>query len=73
MNIQAEKIALAKMVLDTDNPTILKSIKNILTKKEDSDFWDGLSLEQQKEIKEASLEIEEGETTDYELFISKHR
>jgi len=30
MNIQAEKIELMKMILETDNPSILNSIKRIL-------------------------------------------
>ena len=32
MNIQAEKIALAKMLLETDNPKIIESIKEIFKK-----------------------------------------
>jgi len=73
MNIHAEKIELTKLLLNTDNPTIIQSIKDIFKKAKSSDFWDTLSFEQQKEIKEASLEIENGETTDYEEFMSKHR
>ncbi|MDC9721468.1 MAG: hypothetical protein PSN34_01680 [Urechidicola sp.] len=73
MNIHAEKIELTKLLLNTDNPTIIQSIKDIFKKAKSSDFWDSLSFEQQKEIKEASLEIEKGETTDYEEFMSKHR
>lgn len=73
MNIQAEKIELTKLLLNTDNPSIIQSIKDIFKKAETADFWDTLSSEQQKEIKDASLQIENGETTDYEKFMSKHR
>jgi hypothetical protein len=73
MNIQAEKIELTKLLLNTDNPSIIQSIKDIFKKANTSDFWDTLSLEQKEEIKEASLEIENGNTTDYEKFMSKHR
>lgn len=44
MNIQAEKIELVKMLLDTENPEIIESIKNIFKKENSSDFWDELSL-----------------------------
>ena len=54
MNIQAEKIELVKMLLDTENPKIIESIKKIFKKEEASDFWDDLSIEQRKEIEEAS-------------------
>jgi len=73
MNIQDEKIALVKMILDTDNPKIIESIKNIFKRAKSSDFWDDLSDQQRKEIEKASLEIENGEVTDYDFFMQKHR
>jgi hypothetical protein len=73
MNIQAEKIELVKMLLDTDNPKIIASIKKIFKKAKTADFWDDLSNEQRKEIETASREIENGEITDYESFMQKHR
>lgn len=73
MNIQAEKIELIKMLLDTDNPKIIESIKRIFKKEKAADFWDDLSLEQQKEIEKAFEEIKNGELQDYESFMQKHR
>ena len=73
MNIHLEKIELTKLLLNTENPSIIQSIKDIFKKTKTSDFWDTLSFEQQKEIKDASLEIENGKTIDYENFMSKHR
>ena len=73
MNIQAEKIELVKMLLDTENPKIIESIKKIFKKAKIADFWDDLSVDQRKEIEKASREIENGEITDYESFMQKHR
>lgn len=73
MNIHLEKIELTKLLLNTENPLIIQSIKDIFKKADNVDFWDSLSGEQQNEIKEASIEIENGQTTDYEEFMSKHR
>jgi len=73
MNIQAEKLELIKMLLNTDNPKIIQSIKQIFNKEKSTDFWKELTPEQQKEIEEASAEIDQGKTTDYETFMSKHR
>ncbi|HTO34861.1 MAG TPA: hypothetical protein VLZ72_01365 [Flavobacterium sp.] len=73
MDIQAEKIKLVKMLLDTENPKIIESIKKIFKKEKTSDFWDDLSIEQRKEIEKASLEIKNGEVTDYDTFMQKHR
>jgi TRAP-type C4-dicarboxylate transport system substrate-binding protein len=38
-----------------------------------TDFWDELSPQQKAEIEKASLEIENGEITDFETFMQKHR
>ncbi|MGH1387937.1 hypothetical protein [Kordia sp.] len=73
MNIQAEKIELLKLLLDTNNPTIIQSIKEIFEKQKSTDLWDELSAEQKTEIKEAAAEIENGNVTDYNSFMVKHR
>lgn len=73
MDIQAEKIELMKLLLNTNNPKILRSIKQIFKKEKTVDFWDELTDEQQTEIKQAESEIEKGETTDYDTFMANHR
>ncbi len=73
MDIQAEKIALAKMLLETENPKIIASIKKIFSKEKMHDFWDDLSAEQKQEIQNASLEIANEETIEYDLFMQKYR
>lgn len=73
MNIQAEKIALAKMLLETENPRIIASIKKIFSKENKSDFWNDLSAEQKEEIQKASLEIDNDEVVDYDLFMQNYR
>jgi hypothetical protein len=73
MNIQAEKIELVKLLLSTDNPKIIQSIKQIFKKEKTSDFWNELTSEQQVEIKQAIEEINEGKVTDYDSFMVNHR
>jgi len=73
MDIQAEKIELMKLLLNTNNPSIIESVKQILKKEKSSDFWDELDTEQKQEIEKAELEIKVGETKNYESFISSHR
>ena len=73
MDIQAEKIALAKMLLETQNPKIIASIKKIFSKEKMHDFWDNLSAEQKQEIENASLEIANEEVIEYDLFMQKYR
>ncbi|MCF8461619.1 MAG: hypothetical protein K9G46_12920 [Flavobacteriales bacterium] len=73
MSIQAEKIQLVKMLLDTENPKIIESIKELFKKEAPADFWNNLSLKDRTEIEKASAEIENGQVTDYETFMQKHR
>ena len=73
MNIQAEKIELMKLILETDNPGILSSIKKILKKESKKDFWDTLPQSQKDEILKSIEEIENGEIVDYDDFIKKHK
>lgn len=73
MDIQAEKIALAKMLLETENPKIIASIKKIFSKEKMHDFWDDLFAEQKQEIEKASLEIANEEVIEYDLFMQKYR
>jgi hypothetical protein len=71
MDIQLEKIELMKLLLDTENPSIIKSIKKVF-QKEKKDWWDDLSIEQ-KEVLEKSLDqADKGEYSDYKEFITPY-
>lgn len=73
MNIQAQKIEIMKMILNTDNPLILESVKNIFKYSKTSDFWDSLTQEQKDDILQGLKDIENGEIIEYEDFIKRHR
>ena len=73
MNIQAQKNHLAKMILETDNPTILESVKNIFVKAKQQDFWETLSEKQKMEIDKGLAEIVSEDTVEYESIMTKHR
>jgi len=73
MNLQAEKLEIMKMILETDNPNILRSIKRFFKKVSDIDFWETLSQEQKDDILQGINEIENGEVVDYEDFMKNHR
>ena len=73
MDLQSAKIEIIRMVLETDNPGILETIRKIFRKEESTDFWLSLSREEQDEILVGFKEIEQGELTDYEELLKKHR
>ena len=73
MHIQAEKLELLKLILRTDNQEILASVKQIFEKHEKVDFWKSLTKEQQEEIEDGVKKIENNQTIDYDLFITKFK
>ncbi len=73
MNIQAEKIEIAKMVLDTDNPEMLTAIKQILNSNNDKDFWNKISEEEKAGIRKGLDDLNKGNLEDYEEFIKDFR
>ena len=73
MNIQAKKLEIMKMILETDNPSILESIKRLFTKESSTDFWTELTQEQKDEIHIGLKEIEKGATINYDDFIKHHK
>jgi len=72
MNIQAQKIELAKLILETDNLSILTEIKKFLIGEPNTDFWNTLSQEQKDDISQGLKEIENGDVVEYDTFIEKH-
>jgi hypothetical protein len=73
MNIQAEKIEIMKLIMGTEDPFILESVKNLFKKDPHSDFWATLSQDQKDDILQGIKDIENGEVTDYEDFMRKFR
>jgi len=72
MNIQAEKLELIKMVLNTKKPSVLASIRKIF-EKEKVDFWNTLSEEEKEDIRQGVEELDKGEKYPYDEIMSKHR
>jgi len=73
MNIQSEKLELVRLIVETDNPSILASIKELFHKESQEDFWNALPGDQRAEILEGLKEVEAGEVVDYQDFINKHK
>jgi TRAP-type C4-dicarboxylate transport system substrate-binding protein len=71
MDIRLEKIELAKKLLATENVSMLKSIKELF-EKEEKDWWDELTEEQQNILNESMEEYERGEFSSFEDFIKPH-
>lgn len=72
MNIQDEKLEIMKLVLETENPGILESIKKLLKQESETDFGESLPQDQKEDFLMGIEEIENDETEDFDEFIKKY-
>ncbi len=71
MDIQLEKINLIKMIAETDDISVITTIKNFF-KTEKKDWWDELTEEQKADINEGIKDADEGRVVPYEVFMQKY-
>ncbi|WP_366185197.1 hypothetical protein [Flavobacterium ovatum] len=69
MDIQLEKLEIIKQLLETNDETIIESIKKVF-KREKKDFWEELNENQKEEIQFSLQEAEEGKYSDFNEFIT---
>lgn len=73
MNLQTEKLEIMKLILETDNISILEKIKFLFVKEEKKDFWTLLPKEQQEDILKGIEDIENDNVVDYFEYMKKHQ
>jgi len=72
MNIQEQKVELARMILSTDDEQVLKRLRAVF-QEEGTDFWDGMSVLQQKIVEESIAQADRGELVTHAKAMSKYR
>jgi hypothetical protein len=70
MDSQTSKIELVKMILNIENDKFIEKIKDFI-QKETVDFWDELSLSEQKEIAKGIEELNKGKRVEFNDFLKK--
>jgi len=66
MNLQAKKLELVQLILNTDRPKLLESVSQLLKQEEETDWWDELPVSVQQSIATGIREAEKGETAPHE-------
>jgi predicted transcriptional regulator len=66
MNLQARKLELVQMILNTDRPNLLEKVSQILKQEQEADWWDELPVSVKQAIEAGSKEADRGETTSLE-------
>ena len=70
MDVQATKLEIIKTILENENVEFLQKVSDFV-KKEKSDFWNELSIAEQKEIKKGIEDLDRGKRVSYEEFLKK--
>ena len=65
MNLQAKKLEIVQLVLNTRKPAILRKVENVL-KEEGTDWWDEISEAEKQAIKQGVAEADRGELIPHE-------
>ncbi|ASB48640.1 hypothetical protein CDL62_05535 [Alkalitalea saponilacus] len=73
MNLQARKLELVQMILDTDRPSLLEKVSQILKQEKEADWWDELPISVQQDIEVGIKEADRGETTPHEEVMKEVR
>lgn len=70
MDIKSTKIELAKLILTIDDPDLIQKVHQLITHQTE-DFWNTLTEEEQNEIKVGIAQLDRGEKTSFEEYLSK--
>lgn len=70
MDIQTTKLELLKAILDNENSEFIQRVADFV-KNEEKDFWNELSLSEQKEIKRGIEDLDNGKRISYDSFLKK--
>lgn len=70
MNIQTSKIELVKMILNIENDKFIEKITEFI-QNEKTDFWNELSLDEQKEIEKGIEQLNNGKKIEFNNFLKR--
>jgi predicted transcriptional regulator len=73
MNLQARKLELVQMILNTDRPNLLEKVSQILKQEKEADWCDELPLSVQQAIEVGIKEADRGEITPHEEVMKEVR
>lgn len=70
MDLQTSKIELAKLILSIESAEFVEKLRAFVIR-EKQDFWDELSLSEQKEIEKGIKELDNGERVLFDDYLKK--
>lgn len=66
MNLQAKKLELVQLIINTRKPLTLKKVEEVLKRGNDPDWWDEISDAERQSIEKGLAEADKGELIPHE-------
>ena len=60
MNLQAKKLELVQLILNTEKPAVLAKVEAVFKKEKGADWWDEISEAEKKAIEKGIAEADSG-------------
>lgn len=73
MNVQAKKLEIVQLILNTDRPALLDKISRMLKQEKEADWWDEIPESVQVSIETALDQVERGETIPHSEVMAEAR
>ncbi len=73
MNLQAKKLELVQMILNTEKPAVLAKVEAVFKKEKGDDWWDELGEDLKAELEESLAEADRGELIPHEEVMKEVR
>ena len=72
MDLQAKKLEIVQLILDTDKSDLLDKVSKILKQERDDDWWDDLPESVQESIERGLDQAKRGDTIPHEEVMKKY-
>ena len=66
MNLQAKKLELVQLIINTRKPLTLKKVEEVLKRENEPDWWDEISDAERQSIEKGLAEADRGELIAHE-------
>ncbi len=73
MNLQAKKLELVQLILNTEKPSVLEKVEAVFKKEKSTDWWDEISEAEKEEIEKSIAEADNGELIPHEQVMKEVR
>jgi predicted transcriptional regulator len=71
MNLQAKKLEIVQLIINTEKPALLKVVEDILKRGQHVDWWDKIGEDEKRAIEQGLAEADRGELIPHETVMQE--